>query len=353
MKTTRFSHLGSERPSLNLQPSSTARTLEEMSHTGFQGRNLGEAFSVWRNALRRRHTVIFLGLSGAMVPAGMGPFLRFLIETRAIDVLVSTGANLSHDVYLGLGGRHLLARAAIDDERLRQSGMHRIYDVYETAHGLDKVEDWVAALVQRKLGAHRTCSTREITRLMGSELSKTSRGQGTLLSCAFRAGVPVFVPALGDSTLGSGIMLGRRKFGGGVVIDMIRDLEEIVSLSAAAPEAGVIFIGGGVPKNYIQQSAVIASYQTRHDRRYRFGLQFTTDAPQWGGLSGSTFAEAISWGKYRRNATFVTCYVDATVVLPLLTMGLASSAEIRSRVYPEFLWDSSAVRVRFPRRSHR
>ncbi|MGH9425632.1 MAG: deoxyhypusine synthase family protein, partial [Terriglobia bacterium] len=348
----RRGHSGSLRGSASVENSSSSDLLRQLALTGFQGRRLGEAFENWKRMLQAPLTTIFFGLSGAMSPGVMSPFLRFLVERRAIDVIVSTGANLSHDVYLGLGGKHYLGNDQVDDARLRREGFHRIYDVFESGDVMDEVEDWITSLVRRSLVDGRAYSSREITRLIGKELSSTKLGRQTLLGCAYAVGVPVFIPALGDSVLGSAMMLANREFGRRIVVDMMMDLEEITSISAASPRAGAVFIGGGVPKNYIQQSSVIATYLCGRDKSFDFGLQITTDSPQWGGLSGSTFSEAISWGKYKKDAAFATCYVDATIALPLLTSALDRWKPLNSRIRPIFRWNQDGLKVRFLRGGH-
>jgi len=327
------------RTPVTFPPHNIGELLDQMSQTGFQGRKLGEAVSAWKRMLREENLTIFLGLSGAMIPAGMGPYLSFLAKNRAIDVLVSTGANISHDLYCGLGGKHYLGENQTNDERLRNAGIHRIYDVYESQRSMDKTEDWIMGFAEKRLIDDRPYSSREITGLIGKELARDAGGKSTLLACTSVAGIPAFVPALGDSILGSSIMLANDKFDRRIVIDMMKDLDEMASISAASSKAGAVLIGGGVPKNYIQQSAVIASYRSRHDKRFSYGVQLSMDSPQWGGLSGSTFPEAISWGKYKSDARLVTCYVDATIALPLIATTLADWTLLNSRTAPKFSWE--------------
>jgi len=123
-----------------------------------------------------------------------------------------------------------------------------------------------------------------------------------------------------------------------VMVDHMRDVDESSKITEKSRHTSVIIVGGGVPKNFIQQTAVIASYQTRHDRTHNFAIQFTTDVPQWGGLSGSTFEEAQSWGKYHPRARMVQCFTDATIALPIVSQALSQRFKRFRRRVPRFDW---------------
>jgi deoxyhypusine synthase len=125
-----------------------------------------------------------------------------------------------------------------------------------------------------------------------------------------------------------------------IIVDHMRDVDESSRITEKSRRTSVIIVGGGVPKNFIQQTAVIASYQTRHDRTHSFAIQFTTDVPQWGGLSGSTFEEAQSWGKYNPRARMVQCFVDATIALPIVSQALSQRFKRFRRRVPKFNWRS-------------
>jgi deoxyhypusine synthase len=133
--------------------------------------------------------------------------------------------------------------------------------------------------------------------------------------------VPIFIPALGDSSIGIGLLMARRD-GTAVDIDQLADVDEIAGIVERSRKTGVIYIGGGVPKNFIQQTQVIADVYGGTQGGHAYAVQYTTDAPHWGGLSGCTFEEAISWGKESVHAPHVQCFCDATIALPLVTSAL-------------------------------
>jgi deoxyhypusine synthase len=132
-----------------------------------------------------------------------------------------------------------------------------------------------------------------------------------------------------------------------IIIDELQDVNESSRITEKAKQTGVIYIGGGVPKNFIQQTAVIASYQTRHDKSHSYAIQITTDMPQWGGLSGCTFEEGKSWGKIKLNAKMVTCHSDATIALPIISHALSERFKRLRRNVPIFEWKSNEVKIKY------
>ncbi|MDT8358166.1 MAG: deoxyhypusine synthase family protein, partial [Methanomicrobiaceae archaeon] len=155
-------------------------------------------------------------------------------------------------------------------------------------------------------------------------------GTSLLASCREHE-VPIFIPALCDSSIGIGLVMARRE-GIGIEVDQLADADEITRIVESAEKTGVVYIGGGVPKNFIQQTQVIASIHDHDLGGHAYAVQFTTDAPHWGGLSGCTFEEAISWGKEAPFSPRVQCFCDATIALPLVTSGLISRGLVRGKV---------------------
>ena len=317
---------------------SAAGIVEGMGATAFQARNLGQAARIWE-AMLRDETTVFFGLAGAMVPAGMRPVLAYLIENRLIDVLVSTGANLYHDVYESLGFPHSQGTPdGGDDIRLSHLRLLRFFDVLAPEAEFS-IGERFATEFSLTLDEDRPYTSREYFHLFGKALAAVSKEEG-ILTAAARHGVPVYCPALGDSAHGLAIAEGRLRTGKRVQFDIIGDLLEMAHLSLTANKSGVIYIGGGTPKNYIQQSGVAGYLFGRERPGHSYGIQITMDQPQWGGLSGCTFEEAQSWRKIAPDASFATVNVEATVALPLIVSALAESAKeaIAQRRLPELDW---------------
>jgi deoxyhypusine synthase len=310
-----------------------AELLAAMGGTAFQARNLAQAAQIWSRMLDD-DVVIMLGLAGAMVPAGMRRLFVYLIENRLIDVLVSTGANLFHDVYETLGKPHYQGSADSDDHALGRRRINRFYDVLAAESDFSAAEDFITQFAHT-LPRDHPYTTREYFDLVGRALMPVAQEEG-ILTAAARHGVPVYSPALGDSVHGLAIAFARvraaqsgRKAEQPVFFDIIGDVLETAHITATAPATGVIYVGGGTPKNFIQQSEVGAYVFQRELPGHKYAIQITMDQPQWGGLSGCTFEEAQSWRKIATDATMVTVNVEATVALPLIVSALAEgSADI-------------------------
>jgi deoxyhypusine synthase len=296
--------------------------LDAMSRTGFQGRKLGEAYKIWREMIADPNCTILLGVSGAMVPAGMQECLIALAEEHYIDGIVSTGANIFHDICEHLGVRHYRGHHHVDDAALFEKGIDRIYDVFAYEEQFRSVDQQVADFIET-IAPFRG-SSRELIRRLGKWLIETRpEGRSLTATCAAE-NIPIFVPAIADSSIGISLVMARRA-GTDVEVDQIGDTDEITQIVERAKKTGVIYIGGGVPKNFIQQTQVIASIHDSDLEGHAYAIQFTTDAPHWGGLSGCTFEEAISWGKETVTCPRVQCFCDATIAIPLMTSALVTS----------------------------
>lgn len=303
-----------------------ATLLAGMSRTGFQGRKLGESVDVWRRMLADPECTILFGLSGAMIPAGMQRCLVEMVQRHYVDAIVSTGANIFHDTCEHLGIRHYLGNHRADDAELYRQGIDRIYDVFAYEEDFRTVDRGIAAW-SASLAPFRG-SSREFIRLLGEWLRTEKPEAESLTSVCAQENVPIFIPALADSSIGIGLLIARRR-GIDIDIDQIADADEITSLVEEAERTGVIYVGGGVPKNFIQQTQVIGSIHEKDLGGHQYAIQYTTDAPQWGGLSGCTFDEGISWGKESPASLQVQVHVDATIALPLVISALVAGGAER------------------------
>jgi len=298
--------------------------LEGLEGCSFQGRQLGIAAKIWADALDE-DIIVWFGLAGAMVPAGMRRVIVTLIERRLIDVVVSTGANLYHDLYETIGNYHFLGSADANDIALRAEKIDRIYDTYADEDGFVRLDKRVGAWAMKTL-EDRPYTTREFLNLLGKEAARLSKGEQGILSAAYKHGVPVYCPAIGDSSIGIGLAGQKRT----VMFDMIGDVEETARIAAKKPSM-VIYVGGGTPKNFIQQTEVTNMVLGLDVEGHRYAIQFVVDAPHWGGLSGCTFDEAISWGKIAVDAKRVTVVCDGSIALPAVVAALLTRRRGRRR----------------------
>ncbi len=335
---------------LEISPDRTTDQLvTEMASTAFQGRRLGEAFEIWARMLKKRQIVIWMGLAGAMVPAGMRKTIAQLIRRRMIDVLVTTGATIYHDAYEATGGRHFKGTDRVDDVQLRKYRIDRMYDVYADERRFYRLDNVIEKEFCSLLRDNYPYSSRQVTEKLGAWLSERARDRDSISIAAWESGVPTFLPAICDSSLGFSMMFANRRRGRRIIIDHMKDIDESSMITEKFLKSGVVIFGGGVPKNFIQQSAVVASYATRHDRTHNYAIQVTTDAAHWGGLSGATLQEAQSWGKYSPRAQMVTCHVDSTIALPILAQALAERFKRIRRNIPRFDWAANALEITFQR----
>ena len=316
--------------------------IQAFQHTSFQSRNLFKCFEVFQKMLSDPACIIFLGLSGAMIPGGMRRVIRDMIEMKLIDVLVSTGANIFHDLFESFGYRHYIGSVEGDDDALRRHRIVRVYDALMDDHEINQVIHLLSE-VPEELG-EKVVSSRRYLEVLGNRIED----DGSILKTASRCGVPVFIPALSDSSIGIGLTFlhARKKNSSeGLIIDQIRDSFEIAQLKRMAKTTGAIYVGGGVPKNYIQQLGPVSELLFRRESGHRFAFQVTTDDPKWGGLSGCTFEEAKSWGKIEKKSAYAAVYMDATVALPLLVGAIFQEGKIcQKRKRRQFIWEADRLK---------
>ena len=308
--------------------------LRRMGNTAFQGKNLAVATEIWADMLKDS-TTIFFGLAGAMVPAGMRKLVAYLLKNRVVDCLVSTGANLFHDCHESIGELHYQGSHTANDVVLRESGIDRIYDIFAHDWAFLKADKFIADFGM-SLGS-RKLNTREFLYLLGKRLLEEGKTNGILTS-AYEAKVPIYCPAISDSSIGIALAVAASNGGSIPQLDVISDIIESANLVADASDCtGVIYVAGGTPKNFIQQTEVTAPLIGRPTEGHSYAIQLSVDPPHWGGLSGCTLEEAQSWGKVAKKARKVTVYCDATISLPMIVHALAQrhGEVIASRRAPE------------------
>ena len=315
--------------------------LRKMAQTAFQARNLGRAAEIWDHMLTGKTTIV-LALSGALIPAGMRKLLVYLIQHRYIDCVVSTGAQLFHDLNEALGNPHFQSHDHYNDAELREQRVVRFFDVVADDRAQDTTERLIKSFAETL--PDRPYTTREFLYLLGVETQARVKEDG-LLTAAAKAQVPVFCPALGDSILGTALAWARYQGKSRLQIDIVADLLETSKLVEMTEQqggrTGLLILGGGAPRNYAQQAATLG-YMAGDNLWYKthlYAIQITTDQPHWGGLSGATFEEAKSWGKFDLAAAqTVQVYCDATIALPLLATAVAERHQktIQQRSRPVF-----------------
>jgi len=280
--------------------------VEEMSKSGvFSAGRVAKAVEIYHEMLKAGST-IFMGVGGAMVPGGLRRVLTQAINEELVNVIVTTGANVTHDLIEAFGGYHARGEALVDDAELRERGISRIFDVYVPQQIFELFEDQIQPMFAEVTKKGARISSAELLRRIGSHLED----ENSFVKAAATKNVPVFCPAIADSILGLQAWLYSQEHE--LNIDCLRDVQEMVDLASNAKEPGAVLLGGGVPKNFIFQSMLLTP------KSFKYAIQVTMDRPEHGGLSGATLEEAKSWGKVTPDAKLVTVIGDVTVILPLL-----------------------------------
>jgi deoxyhypusine synthase len=335
---------------IEVKEKSLSQLLDEMSKTAYQGRKLGEAVEVWEAMLKEKDLTIIMGFSGSMSTAGQWKIINWLMENRLIDVLVSTGANVSEDIVDSMGLGYWQGSQMVNDAALLKADINRYYDVFGKETDYRKMEELMTnfLLTLKKDFAY---SSMELLYLFGKWLSK--KGIKSIVAVAAENNVPVFCPAISDSAYGEAFLMAKNK-GHNIVLDQVKEFDQFVGIGEKTKDIGVIYIGGGVPKDFTQLIAISVSPKTRDKKipgregylrksvteyyyPHKYAIQITTDSPQWGGLSGCTLEEAVSWGKIRSEGKRATCYCDATIALPLITHALNERVKTKRKA-PDMSW---------------
>ena len=309
-----------------------------------QARNIGKCFEIYEDMLtdEDRPTII-LGLSGPLIAAGLRKVIRDMIHNRIVDVVVSTGAIMYQDFYQGRGFKHYAGSPEMDDKMLRNLMIDRIYDTLVDEEKFEETDRMIAKIVgSLKPGNY---SSRQILSFLGESIDD----ENSILHTAYKNGVPIFSPALNDSSIGIGLTLyyESHKNSERITLDSIKDNHEFLHIVLKSKKTAAILVGGGVPKNWINDAVVMANYAYQKEiEGHSYAFQITTANPADGGLSGSTLEEAQSWGKIWQKATKATAYVEASVALPLIVGAVLQKGIHTGRKKINFVWTNDSVEVK-------
>src|SRR6059058_120422 len=312
-------------------------TVVELIDSQFQAYNaarLNEAARLYVEEMLNpeRDVTIGMTMAGALTPAGLGGCIITLMEYGFVDFIISTGANLYHDMHYALAMSLHRGDFRLDDTKLQEEGVIRIYDILFE----DKVLLDTDAFVRECLNLlpNRPISTSELHHHLGTQLLKVGvKPEYSMLAQATKWNVPIYTSSPGDSSIGMNVA--RHALDGNLLtLDPLADVNETTAIVHHATRNGVIILGGGSPKNFYLQTQpqlweVLGIQKGGHD----YFVQITADAPHWGGLSGATPSEAVSWGKIKPDqlSSTVVIYGDSTIALPLITAYAVTKAKPRPR----------------------
>lgn len=332
--------------------------LSAMRKTAFGGRRVGEAFETLIAMIEDQDCKVVLTLSGAMTIAKMGKIISAMIDHGMVQVIVSTGALIAHGLSESVGKVHYRHPVGTSDEDLFLKGYNRVYDTLEMESNLNYVEHVVSQTLKR-IDPECPLSSSTLTKELGRTLADDYEGT-SILKSAYLKKVPVYIPAFTDSevgldvgtwAMGKNIDLARKQAKDEGDLDVLRalhhhyppfnpylDLNAYTQDILSAERLGILTIGGGVPRNWAQQvGPYIEIGNSRlglniRPPRFHYGVRICPEPDYWGGLSGCTYQEGISWGKFvppAEGGRFAEILSDATVIWPLLMMGLLERSKVK------------------------
>jgi len=300
--------------------------LKSLKVCGFQGRNLGLALDILETMVTNKKCLTVLTLSGALVPAGMGSLISILMEYKLIDVLISTGANITHDLVDAASNvGHYLGSPNVDDDELFKYRINRIYDIFLPEENYDKADKLLLNIIQSSIEEKEIqIAPSDFLKLIGNKITTDC-----ILSIAAKNDIPIFVPAFSDSELALKLIKYDFYEGFDFQFDILGDVKKFGEIVKNYEKYGTIIVGGGVPRNWAQQIfPMLDQFDKITKMGYNYSVRIHTAMEYDGGLSGSTFSEAKSWGKYSLESKHVSVWCEATIALPILITGLLQRLKI-------------------------
>jgi len=281
--------------------------VSEMKSCGVLGAGrIGKAAELVEEMFQNPDYTVFLTIAGAMVPGGLRKIIRDLVHEEYVNVIVTTGANLVHDMVEALGYRHSVGTFRAEDTTLKAENVGRIGDIYIEQKAFEHLEKWMAQILERIPQEKRArISTADILKEIGTAISDSE----SILATAAKKDVPIICPAFIDSIAGFHLwVFGQDKK---ISLDPLLDVNKLMDKVYEAKKAGIIILGGGTPKHF-------ALFANTFREGVDSAVQITMDRPEPGGLSGAPLKEAISWGKIRPEGERVDVICDATIAFPLI-----------------------------------
>ncbi len=315
----------SGKPIANYRPQGSAE-IRHLIDNGFQAFNAGrlsEACQIFSEKMLapENDTTIGLTIAGAMTPAGLGGSVIEMMDRGLVDFIISTGANLYHDLHYALNFTLHRGSPFVNDIELYEDGVIRIYDVLFPATVLLETDAYIRDFIVRS-GLNQAIATSEFHYRLGLDLLEKNPAcvEYSVVAHAAKAGVPLYTSSPGDSSIGMNIAYHELMNGGTFMIDPNKDVNEVCAIVMAGKKNGCVILGGGSPKNfYLQAQPTLWEVYGIPKGGNDYFIQITTDSVVWGGLSGATPAEAVSWGKVNPGVLpdTVVAYVDSTIAFPL------------------------------------
>ena len=311
------------------------KIISSMKKMSFVSRETANAANIYNEMLRDKECTIFLTLAGSTSAAGCMHIYRDLVKYNMVDAIVATGASIiDMDFFEALGFKHYKGSQYQNDSELRKNYIDRIYDTYideEELQLCDKIIGEIADKLEPK-----TYTSREFIREIGKYLKSNAKKKGSLIETAYDNDVPIFCPAFTDSSAGFGLVMHQeRNPKNHITMDSIREFRELTEIKIKSKGSGLFMIGGGVPKNFIQDTVICAELLGKEVDMHKYAIQITVADSRDGACSSSTLKEASSWGKVDTNKEQMV-FAEATSVLPLIASDAYHTGEWKNRERKNF-----------------
>ena len=311
------------------------KIISSMQKMSFVSREIGNAANIYNEMLKDKDCTIFLTLAGSTSAAGCMNIYRDMIRYNMVDAIVATGASIiDMDFFEALGFKHYQGSQFQNDNELRKNYIDRIYDTYIDEEELQVCDNTICEIADSL--KTKSYTSREFIYEIGKYLKSNSKKKGSLIETAYENNIPIFCPAFTDSSAGFGLVMHQEKNPNNhITIDAIREFRELTEIKIRSRVSGLFMIGGGVPKNFIQDTVICAELLGKKVDMHKYAIQITVADPRDGACSSSTLKEASSWGKVDTTKEQMV-FAEATTVLPLIASDAYHKAEWKKRERKNF-----------------
>ncbi len=311
------------------------KIISSMEKMSFVSRETANAANIYNEMLKDKDCTIFLTLAGSTSAAGCMHIYRDMVKYNMVDAIVATGASIiDMDFFEALGFKHYQGSQYQNDNELRKNYIDRIYDTYIDEEELQLCDKTIGEIADKL--KPKTYTSREFIREIGKYLKSNAKKKGSLIETAYDNNVPIFCPAFTDSSAGFGLVMHQEKNPKNhITMDSIREFRELTEIKIKSKGSGLFMIGGGVPKNFIQDTVICAELLGKEVDMHKYAIQITVADSRDGACSSSTLKEASSWGKVDINKEQMV-FAEATSVLPLIASNAYHTGEWKNRERKNF-----------------
>ena len=311
------------------------KIISSMSKMSFVSREVANAADIFNQMIQDKNCTIFLTLAGSTSAAGCMHVYRDMIKYNMVDAIVATGASIiDMDFFEALGFKHYQGSQFQDDTELRKNYIDRIYDTYIDEDELQMCDKAICKIADEL--EPKSYTSREFINEIGKNLKKNSKKKNSLIETAYENNVPIFCPAFTDSSAGFGLVIHQEKNPKKhITIDSVREFRELTEIKIQSKDSGLFMVGGGVPKNFIQDTVICAELLGKEVDMHKYAVQITVADSRDGACSSSTLKEASSWGKVDITKEQMV-FAEATSVLPLIASDAYHKGEWKNRARKNF-----------------